>query len=63
MLAEANEGQWDLDRLEREYILRVLDQVQWHQGAAAGILGVNRRTLYRKIKRYREEGILPALEP
>jgi two-component system NtrC family response regulator len=62
VLAEATEGGWDLDHLEREYILRVLDQVQWHQGAAAKILGVNRRTLYRKIKRYREAGILPAVE-
>ncbi len=59
LVASAGEEQWDLDRLEREYILRVLDQVQWHQSAAAKVLGVNRRTLYRKLKRYREEGILP----
>jgi DNA-binding NtrC family response regulator len=62
VLAEAGEGSWDLDHLEREYILRVLDRAHWHQGAAAKILGVNRRTLYRKIKRYREQGILPAVE-
>lgn len=59
LLDSAGEEQWDLDRLEREYILRVLDHVQWHQSAAADILGVNRRTLYRKLNRYREEGILP----
>jgi transcriptional regulator with GAF, ATPase, and Fis domain len=58
VLAEATEGGWDLDHLEREYILRVLDQVQWHQGAAAKILGVNRRTLYpcRRSKRRRPAG-------
>jgi DNA-binding NtrC family response regulator len=50
---------WTLDRLEREYILEVLEREQWHQGRAAARLGVNRRTLYRKLNRYREEGVLP----
>ncbi|TVP74968.1 MAG: sigma-54-dependent Fis family transcriptional regulator [Gemmatimonadales bacterium] len=50
---------WTLDELEREYILEVLDAEGWHQGNAAEILGINRRTLYRKLKRYREEGHLP----
>ena len=50
---------WSLDRLEREYILEVLDSEGWHQGKAADRLGINRRTLYRKLKRYREEGVLP----
>ncbi len=54
----AAEG-WSLDRLEREYILEVLDAQGWHQGKASAILGVNRRTLYRKLKQYREEGVLP----
>lgn len=58
LVENAGEERWDLDRLEREYILRILDRVQWHQSAAAEVLGVNRRTLYRKLKRYREEGIL-----
>jgi DNA-binding NtrC family response regulator len=50
---------WDLDRLEREYIVRTLERTHWHQGNAAEILGINRRTLYRKLKKYREEGVLP----
>ncbi len=58
VLTKAREETWDLDRLEREYILSVLERTHWHQGAAADVLGVNRRTLYRKLKRYREEGIL-----
>jgi DNA-binding NtrC family response regulator len=54
----SSEG-WTLDRLEREYILEVLDAQGWHQGRASEILGINRRTLYRKLKLYREQGILP----
>lgn len=58
---------WTLDRLEREYILEVLDARAWHQGKAAELLGINRRTLYRKLRRYRDDGVLPdsapALEP
>ena len=53
LLKSAREERWDLDRLEREYILSVLDDVAGHQGRAAEILGIDRRTLYRKLKRYR----------
>ena len=53
LLKAARDEQWDLDRLEREYILSVLDDVAGHQGRAAEILGIDRRTLYRKLKRYR----------
>lgn len=53
LLKSAREERWDLDRLEREYILSVLDDVGGHQGRAAEILGIDRRTLYRKLKRYR----------
>lgn len=54
----SHEG-WSLDRLEQEYILEVLDAHGWHQGKAAEILGINRRTLYRKLRLYRERGVLP----
>jgi DNA-binding NtrC family response regulator len=53
LLKSARDERWDLDRLEREYILSVLDDVAGHQGRAAEILGIDRRTLYRKLKRYR----------
>jgi len=38
---------------ERLHIQRVLDQVKWHRGDAACHLGINRRTLERKMKTYR----------
>ncbi|MEW6746320.1 MAG: sigma-54 dependent transcriptional regulator [Planctomycetota bacterium] len=38
--------------LEREHILRVLKMTRGHQGNAATILGINRRTLYRKLQEY-----------
>jgi len=59
LVSRARAESWDLDRLEREYILDVLDDQGWHQARAAEILGINRRTLYRKLKRYREEGLMP----
>ncbi len=59
LMDRARAETWNLDRLEREYIMEVLDDQGWHQARAARILGINRRTLYRKIKRYREEGLLP----
>ncbi len=58
LLSRARAERWDLERLEREYILEALEETHWHQGEAAQILGINRRTLYRKLKKYREEGIL-----
>jgi DNA-binding NtrC family response regulator len=39
-----------LDELERQYIRRVLDEVQGDKQAAAKILGVSVRTLQRKEK-------------
>jgi two-component system NtrC family response regulator/two-component system response regulator HydG len=48
---------WSLERLEREYILDILRETNGHQVRAAEILGIDRRTLYRKLKQYREEGV------
>jgi DNA-binding NtrC family response regulator len=48
---------WSLERLEREYILDVLRETRGHQIRASEILGIDRRTLYRKLKQYREEGL------
>lgn len=41
-----------LSELEREYIKRVLRRVRGHKGRAARILGINRKTLLEKRKRY-----------
>lgn len=43
--------QWfSLDQLEKEYIKKVLLQVGGNKSRAAEILGLNRKTLYRKLK-------------
>jgi DNA-binding NtrC family response regulator len=46
-----------LEELERAYILHVLQQESGHQSRAAVRLGIDRRTLYRKLKQYRAEGV------
>jgi DNA-binding NtrC family response regulator len=42
----------NLEDLERDYIQAVLRRTKGHQIRAAAILGIDRRTLYRKIRRY-----------
>jgi len=54
LLSRAEDEVWDLDRLEREYILRVLEEAGGNRTRAAEILGVHRRTLARRMERYRE---------
>jgi two-component system NtrC family response regulator len=39
-----------LQEIEREHILKVLDYVNGHKTKAAKILGIGRKTLYRKIQ-------------
>ncbi len=39
-----------LQEIEREHILRVLDYVEGHKTKAAKILGIGRKTLYRRIQ-------------
>jgi DNA-binding NtrC family response regulator len=58
-LARAIEREWTMDRLEREYLLATLEHHRWQRSAVADILGINRRTIYRKLKEYREQGLLP----
>ena len=41
-----------LATLERQHIADVLERTQWHQGHAAGMLGISAKTLYRKIREY-----------
>jgi two-component system response regulator AtoC len=46
-------GPWPtLEELERQYIAAVLQETGWHRLKAAAILGIDRRTLYRKIRTY-----------
>jgi two-component system response regulator AtoC len=49
---EQSRGWITLDRLEQDYIMRVLDAHQRDLGQAADILGIHRKTLLRKLRRY-----------
>ena len=42
-----------LAEIERRHILRVLDAVGNDRTRAARVLGVDRKTLYRKLARYK----------
>ena len=42
----------DLGDVERQTILRVLDETEGHRQRAADLLGISRRTLSRKLKQY-----------
>jgi two-component system response regulator AtoC len=43
-----------MEEVERRYILRVLEQLHGNKTVAAEALGLDRRTLYRKLERYGE---------
>ena len=45
-----------LEELERRYVLHVYELERGHQRRCAERLGIDRRTLYRKLKEYREVG-------
>jgi DNA-binding NtrC family response regulator len=49
-----------LEELERDYIATVLGETRWHRMQAAHILGIDRRTLYRKIRSYGLQPTTPA---
>jgi two-component system, NtrC family, response regulator HydG len=41
-----------LEELERRYILRVIKLLAGNKARAAQLLGLDRRTLYRKLEKY-----------
>jgi two-component system response regulator HydG len=43
-----------IEEVERRHILRVLAQLKGNKSAAAEVLGLDRRTLHRKLERYGE---------
>jgi DNA-binding NtrC family response regulator len=52
ILEEAVLNNATLAEVERRYILRVLEKTGGHQIKAAEILGIDRRTLYRRLRQY-----------
>ena len=56
---EASTPRPTLEELERDYIATVLGETRWHRMQAAHILGIDRRTLYRKIRTYRLQPTTP----
>ncbi len=43
---------WSLDELEKEHIQKVLQATEGNRSRTARILGIDRKTLYDKLKRY-----------
>ncbi|MDD2463068.1 MAG: sigma-54 dependent transcriptional regulator [Desulfobulbus sp.] len=44
-----------LEEMERRYIMYVLESTQGNRTLAARVMGVDRKTLYRKLQRYKEK--------
>ncbi len=49
---ELKERYFSLNDMEKKHITKILDQTQWNISKSAVILGIDRSTLYSKIKRY-----------
>ena len=49
-----------LDEVERRYIRRVLEAARGNKSSAARVLGMDRRTLYRKLERLTADEVDPA---
>ena len=52
LVATAARGQWTLEQLESHYIREILDRTRNNYSKAAEILGINRKTLLEKRKKY-----------
>ena len=50
--AGAADGRPTLYEMERNYILRTLEECKWNKKKTASVLGINRSSLYSKIKRF-----------
>ena len=45
-------GPFSLEEMEKRHIARVLDECSWNLSRTARLLGIDRATLYNKVKRY-----------
>ena len=59
IVEEATLDNVTLSEVERRYILRILEKMDGHQIKTAQILGIDRRTLYRRLRQYGFGGSLP----
>jgi len=41
-----------LDQFEKQFISRILERSRWHKGRTAAVLGVDRKTLFRKMRKF-----------
>ncbi|MCA9070451.1 MAG: sigma-54-dependent Fis family transcriptional regulator, partial [Planctomycetaceae bacterium] len=63
MTTPAGYREISLEVLEKEHILATLDWTDWNKSKAAQILGIERSTLDRKLKRYRMRRPRPSRPP
>ncbi len=56
IVQEATLDEVTLAELERRYILRIFEKMSRHQIKTSRVLGIDRRTLYRRLRQYRHEG-------
>lgn len=56
LILHSSEQNMTLRELEREYIITVLQRTKGSKKRAAEILGLDRKTLYRKLVEYQKEG-------
>jgi DNA-binding NtrC family response regulator len=56
IIARARMQRLTLRELERDYILEMLREAGGNKSRAAELLGLDRKTLYRKLDEYRAEG-------
>jgi two-component system response regulator HydG len=49
---KARELRTALEEFEKQLILEALEQNQGHKGKTAAMLGIDRKTLYTKLKKY-----------
>jgi DNA-binding NtrC family response regulator len=57
LIARSAEQNMSLRELEREYILETLRRTGGNKSRAAERLGLDRKTLYRRLDEYRAEGV------
>jgi DNA-binding NtrC family response regulator len=56
IVQEATLDDVTLAELERRYILRILEKMGGHQIKTSKVLGIDRRTLYRRLRQYGHGG-------